>query len=416
MHAQTRALSQLVTGHLCVRCSQGVPCPMYHITDFEAPFESEKEDDPLLEHPQQQCLPVDDCDDSDQSLLTVDGRRYLLQVRVEAAQYRLIRTIANTPTQVSSPPAGLKSESSFVTMSHPIWNSKAFIASVLQKFKYTRKLSKLHRKQVSEARTDIELHFDIGRAVRTRQWWLEYCFGSPRSRQDTAPWGDECKDSDTWRDPDDDEEDEDDEDDDDDFGSESEKLDFDRAKIALGESMLASLHLCPAAKENPGLVGNAYSNGHQPQISFLCELDQTEVIRVLRFFRIWLRRDGYRPQLGVWLFGLLSLLDPVQTGDVYNELRVLFVSCNQARMRTLLDASALDVKAEKSRGGESKLVPSTCNSQCPSATGSKCVPCERVTTLRKQHSTLCLVMLIIGHFFGQKDLIGALDCAAQEKA
>jgi len=394
---------------------------MYHITDFEAPFESEKEDeDPLLDHPQQQCLPVDDFDDSGQSPLTVDGRRYLKQVRVQATQYRLIRTSAHIPAadtrtvkQVDSPSPA---------MSHPFWNSKTLIASILHKFKYARKLNKMHRKHVSEARTGIELHFDIGRAVRTRQWWLEYCFGSAHSRNGPTHWDGDTKDSDqAWHDlKEGEEEDEEDEDDDDDdneeFVSQNDKLDFDRTKVALGESLLASLTLCITTKENMSPLSNThvYANGHQPQISFLCELDQTEVVRVLRFFRIWLHRDGYRPQLGVWMFGLLSLLDSVQTGDVYHELRLLFVTCNQARMRTLLEASAL--KTERDKPVDGKLVLSTCNTLSASVTGSKCAACERVSHLHKRHATLCLVMLIIGYYFGQKDLIGALESYSQKNA
>lgn len=385
---------------------------MYHITDFEVAFESDKEEDSLLEHPQQQCLPVEDSDDLEQSVLTIDGRRYLRQVRLEAANYPVFRTLTDIPgkTALTLEMNGDKTVSKQGSHFHPLWNSKALLVGVLHNVKYTRKLIKHHRNQVTQARTDFEVHFDLSRAVRTRQWWLEYCFGSPRSRHDSL-WDDESthfKDSlDAGQDVEDEEEDEDDDDDDDVVVSEEDKLDFAWDKLALGESMLASLHLCLVKEKSPP-IGNAYANGHQPQISFLCELDQTEVVRVLRFFRIWLRRDGYRPQLGLWLFALLTLLDSVQTGGVYHELRVLFASCNLARMQTLMMVSSIKVEKDKC---QAKLVPSSCISVSPvSSSSGKCSTCEQVRHLRKQHSTLCLVMLLIGHFFGQKDLIGALEC------
>ncbi|KAJ6217606.1 hypothetical protein RDWZM_008763 [Blomia tropicalis] len=317
---------------------------MYHITDFEAAFESDKEDDPLLDHPQQQCLPVVDGDDGDfvQSLSTVDGRRYLRQVRMEATKYRMIRTneydLNNQSSECST------TVQSTLTGRHPIWNSRSLINDLMSNFKYTRKLISIRRIQASETRTDFNSHFDI-------------------------------------------------------------------SNIALGESILISLHLCPNKQPNQCGPNNAYANGHQPQIAFLCELDQIEVIRVLRFFRIWLRRDGYRPQLGLWLYGLLSLLDPIQTGDVFHELRILFVACNHARMRTLLEVATLDVERDKC--DSSILKPSSCISLTSSSSlangnhvgSSKCVPCERIRFHYKQHSTLCLIMLIIGHFFAQRDLL-----------
>lgn len=387
---------------------------MYHITDFEAAFESEKEDDPLVEHPQQQRLPVEDNDDVAQCTQTVHGRRYLRHVRHEAAKYRVIRDVnqSGVPPRNSSQLPESNSTKQTSTWSHPIWNSKTLVSDTIRNFKYSRKLVRMQRKQVSEKRADFGLkYFDMARAVRTRQWWLEYCFGSPRSRAEN-PWEEDCnflKDFDANNGDEDEEEEEDEDDDEEEYANEKEKLDFDTTKVAIGESVLGSLQLCASQATATGM-GSAYVNGHQPQISFLCELDQTEVIRVLRFFRIWLRRDGYRPQLGLWLYGLLSLLDPVQTGDVYHELRLLFSSCNHARMQTLMDASAIKTERDKNTDG---LVASTCNALSrggtASVTSSKCVGCERVRHLHKQHSTLCLIMLVIGHYFAQRDLISALQ-------
>lgn len=110
----------------------------------------------------------------------------------------------------------------------------------------------------------------------------------------------------------------DEDDDENDFVNEDEKLDFAWDKIALGESIIAPLHLCLSREK--AVFANAYANGHQPQISFLCELDQTEIVRILRFFRIWLRHDGYRLQIGLWLFRFLALLDTLQPREVYYEL------------------------------------------------------------------------------------------------
>ena len=379
---------------------------MYHITDFETAVESEKEDDSLVVPPQQQCLPVDDYDDLAQSTLTIKERSYLKQVRIEAAHFKVIRSTNQIPQLYTESCV----EEANLGMSHSIWNSETLISDTIRHFKYIRKVIQLQRKHLSEARSDNQVHFDIARAVRTRQWWFEYCFGSSRSRTENL-WEEDLtlsKDVDKWQNADDvdDEEEEEEEDDDDDNShhvNEDEKLDFDYVKMALGESILCSLTLC-SSKENGHTAGNAYATGHQPQISFLCELDQAEVIKVLRFFQIWLRRDGYRPQLGLWLYGLLSLLDLVQTGHVYHELRVLFLSCNQARMRTLLDISSLKTERDSNSG---KLIASTCESvksSGPNFTGN-CVTCERMRHFRKQYSTLCLIMLVIGHFFGQRDLL-----------
>lgn len=394
---------------------------MYHITDFEGAFEADKEEDSLLDHPQQQCLPVDDEDDYEHAHLTCDGRRYLRQVRLESSQYHLMRASTKIPSCGLPKSPAVKHLPASLTFGgfQPMWNSKALISSVLHNFKYTRKLIQLHRNQVSEVRKDMGVHFDISRAVRTRQWWLEYCFGSPRSKGDIL-WDDESANAksaeSSWHNAENEDDAEDEDDDEDDFANENEKLDFAWDKMALGESMLASLRLCPA--KSKATFSNAYANGHQPQISFLCELEQTEIVRILRFFRIWLRRDGYRPQLGIWLFGFLALLDTLQTGDVYYELRVLFHYCNYARMRTLLSVSAIKVEKDQSC---IHLVPSECSCKQfkPSSnlsSSTKCSICEELHQLRKQHSSLCLVMFIIGNFFGQKDLIGALECELSVKA
>lgn len=382
---------------------------MYHITDFEVAFEAEKEDDLLLDTPQQQCLPVDDKDDYENAHLTADGRRYLRQVRHESSQYRVMRASGQLIPNCGD--AAKNSESkrlspngiAFIAF-QPMWNSKSLIDSVLHNFKYTRKLVQLHRNQVSQAHKGAQ--FDIARAVRTRSWWLEYLFGSPVSKGGSGMlWKDESAKGGWQGGGDDDEDEEEEEDEEDEDGNEDEKLDFAWDKIALGESILASLHLCPPKEKSS--TSNAYATGHQPQISFLCELEQPEIVRILRFLRIWLRRDGYRPQLGVWLFSFLALLDTLQPGDVYFELRLLFHACNYARMRTLVRVSGTKVMRDKSRV---HLLPSECES-VSSVTIKSCAICDEMHQLRKQHSSLCLVMLIIGNFFQQKDLIGGLECA-----
>lgn len=390
-------------------CGSGHFGKMYHITDFECTHD--EHDVEVFTSPQQ-CLPVEDTDDSaEQCRQTIQGRSYLMQVRTEAQKFSTVRSdwIGHN--------GDVFREELDCTEPDSIWTCKQLIGNVLQNFKLTRKFVQMNRNQIIENRSEHDTHFDISSAVRTKQWWLEYCFGSIRpvhdndltmlrpnrtgdnlSQQSSGSWN-QSSDSD----------DSDDEDELDKDFYDFDKVNYDYEKVKLGELILWSSNLCPqpnspTAQSFAGRENNAYAAGHFPQVSFLAELEQTEVINVLRFCRSWLRHEGYRPRLGLWLHSLLALLDPIQTSDVYHELRLLFTRCNQVRIQCLVEASGFKSKMMKHNGRlecRTKAIGGGIDGQCK--------VCGRLIEIRKQHSTLCLVMVIIVHFFGQKDLIDLLD-------
>lgn len=393
---------------------------MYHITDFDSNVNTDDDEDQLFISPKQ-CLPVEDCDDYEQCKFTYDSRLYLKQVRFEANRYKIIHSdIANIKTFKEDCASMLCENEEFkedFDLNEPdsIWTCKQLISGVLQNFKRTRKFVELYRRQIFENRSDNDMHFDISSAVRTKQWWFEYCFGSIPVRDNNMTMlrcsgvnGDALH-SHIFSDEEDDDDDDDDAEDD---YWDYDKVDFDYEKVKRGELILWSLSLCSQNDAKGQSIANrdnnAYAAGHLPQVSFLAELEQTEVVNVLRFCRTWIRHDGYRPRLGLWLYGLLALLDPVQTADVYHELRLLFTRCNQVRIQSVLEANGFINKMVKQN---IKLALSGCRKiSNPNNTPTvQCKPCDRVIQLRKQHSTLCLVMVIIVHFFGQKDLIDLVD-------
>ncbi|KAH7642551.1 hypothetical protein HUG17_5596 [Dermatophagoides farinae] len=167
---------------------------------------------------------------------------------------------------------------------------------------------------------------------------------------------------------------------------------------------------------------DAYTNGHWPQITFLAELDQMEIIKVLH---------------------------RIQTANVYYELRLLFQTCNRQRIKILLLAAnrlknyyycccgenpdhnhhhhpppqqqqqqqqngrrktmiyrqQQKIQNEKSRRQQKSQNNNNNNNNFSSTFHQQQ---KIIHPLKDQYCAHCLIMIIIIHFFGQKDLLDSL--------
>lgn len=132
---------------------------------------------------------------------------------------------------------------------------------------------------------------------------------------------------------------------------------------------------CLAPKEENG--NNTSMRRYQPQLSystnlprltFLSQLEQTQVHLLLKYHCQWIEEE-FTVGNGLWIYSLLSALDTTQTGDVYSLLREICRLSSRIRHRIEINFDT-----------ENR---------------------EQI----QQISSLNLIIVLIGHYFGQKDLL-----------
>lgn len=97
-------------------------------------------------------------------------------------------------------------------------------------------------------------------------------------------------------------------------------------------------------------------------LCLVARLGCANLIRLLRCQQEWIHDHGYHDANALWIYAILAAIDVIQPGDVFSTLRQLSRTCSQIRHRM--------------QNHRPDLLPS-----------------------------LNLIVLIIGHFFGQKDLL-----------
>ena len=111
-------------------------------------------------------------------------------------------------------------------------------------------------------------------------------------------------------------------------------------------------------------------NTNLPRLSLLSQLEQSQLIHLLKYHCQWIEEE-FTIGNGLWIYSLLAALDSTQTGDVYSLLRGICRLCSRIRHRI-----AANVDSEYGQ-------------------------CEQL----QQISSLNMIITLIGHFFGQKDLV-----------
>ena len=68
-----------------------------------------------------------------------------------------------------------------------------------------------------------------------------------------------------------------------------------------------------------------------PLLSYLCDMTQDEVIRVLSYHHNWIRQFGFKEHNGRWIYALLVSLEKPLPSEVYSILRELSRVCSECR-------------------------------------------------------------------------------------
>lgn len=111
-----------------------------------------------------------------------------------------------------------------------------------------------------------------------------------------------------------------------------------------------------------------------PKIGLIAELSEKELLKLLSFHCEWLNEDGDSliVERCLWIYSLLAALNTIQLADTYSLLRQLSRQCSQIRYRI-----------------QSVLGNDISDDECS----------------MKKISSLSLIIVLIGHYFKQKDLL-----------
>ena len=117
-------------------------------------------------------------------------------------------------------------------------------------------------------------------------------------------------------------------------------------------------------------------NLNSPRLSLMNQLSQNQIYLLLKYQSEWILEE-YTPNNGLWIYSLLASLDTTQTGEVYSLLRVISRLCSRIRHKLVTNFEKQQfINDDKDSKSYSQKITS-----------------------------LILIIAIIGHFFGQKDLI-----------
>lgn len=113
-----------------------------------------------------------------------------------------------------------------------------------------------------------------------------------------------------------------------------------------------------------------------PRLSLLAQLNYSTILLLLKYFCQWIEEE-FTVGHGLWIYSLMATLDTdVQTGGVYNLLREIARLCSRIRHR-------IEVNLDDEKKGDGL---------------------QTAEELQKI-SSLSTIILIVGHCFGQKDLL-----------
>ncbi|KAH9415136.1 hypothetical protein DERP_006225 [Dermatophagoides pteronyssinus] len=179
-----------------------------------------------------------------------------------------------------------------------------------------------------------------------------------------------------------------------------------------------------------------FSRFYLKQITFLAELDQLEIVKVLHdgliiiivIIIMMINNEQQQQQrnpsnIGHWLYCLLTLLDPIQIDNVYYELRLLFQTLNRQRKKILFITMERIRNNRKNSSNHQQVMDNGHEAQQQQQQQPKNDDNRKqwwpkqqqqqqqqqiYRPLKDQYCNICLIMMIIIHFFGQKDLLDSL--------
>lgn len=246
---------------------------------------------------------------------------------------------------------------------------------VLKNFEYVYKLVVKNRELIREARsTNLCAHFDITKVTRSEEWWLEYIYGELDNAQDELTIT-SCA------------------------GLERDKDHVTDEDITQVETFLWSTVICHDdtrfEDENTKPLWSRClqsEGGQSPQISFLAELCESEVISVMQLCCAWIQNRGLTNRAGQWIYCLLALLKHKQHEQHEQEnkdrackaLAELVNDLNRLRLSLLMGP----VKALKNQFQDKHQTKKD-------ATKKKCEQCAQIEQFRVQFTLLYLILFIV---------------------
>lgn len=261
--------------------------------------------------------------------------------------------------------------------------TKAVQRQILKNFEYVHKLVLKNRELIREARSSNPCaHFDITQAVRCSEWWLEYMYGELDNAQDESqlPTTTERMTSTSWGPM---------------AGTSATEEDITQVETFLWSTVICHDGTQFEDNDDEDIGGGPqwrhpqHEGGQSPQISFLAELCESEVIRVMQLCRGWVQRRGLTNRAGQWIYCLLALLKhedggPRDNGKTCQALTELVNDFNRLRLSLLM--------------GPTKALKDKFQGTHPAKTDAakkKCELCHQIQELRAQFTLLYLILLIV---------------------